>query len=96
MNIKVDTTDQHFEGDRVGLTFHPNDLHIMRKRGIIIESFLVKWLIHTWIWAIIMILIPLAMIFVYAFTTGGNSVRTFIFTLDNFAKVFSDKVFIEV
>ena len=35
------------------------------------------------IWAIIMILIPLAMIFVYAFTTGGNSVRTFIFTLDN-------------
>ncbi len=48
------------------------------------------------IWAIIMILIPLAMIFVYAFTTGGNSVRTFIFTLDNFAKFFSDKVFIEV
>ena len=41
------------------------------------------------IWAIIMILIPLAMIFVYAFTTGGNSVRTFIFTLDNFAKFFS-------
>ena len=48
------------------------------------------------IWAIIMILIPLAMIFVYAFTTCGNSVRTFIFTLDNFAKFFSDKVFIEV
>ena len=31
---KVDTTDQHFEGDRVGLTFTPNDLHIMRKGGL--------------------------------------------------------------
>lgn len=48
------------------------------------------------IWAVIMILIPLLMILVYAFTSEGNSVRTFIFTLDNFAKFFSDKVFIQV
>jgi spermidine/putrescine transport system permease protein len=48
------------------------------------------------IWAFIMIIIPLLMVLFYAFTTGGNSVRTVVFTLENFTKFFSDKVFLAV
>ena len=48
------------------------------------------------IWAVIMIGIPMFMILLYAFTKDGNSVRNFIFTLDNFKRFFSDKVFIDV
>ena len=30
---KIDTTDKYEVGDRVGLTFEPDDLHIMSKGG---------------------------------------------------------------
>ena len=45
------------------------------------------------VWAIIMIVIPMLMIVLYAFTVQGNSVLTFQFTFNNFARFFSDPVF---
>ncbi len=48
------------------------------------------------VWISIMIVVPLLLICMYAFTTKGNDVTTFRFTLQNFAKFFSDKVFLEV
>lgn len=48
------------------------------------------------IWSIIMVIIPMLLILVYAFTKEGNSVKTVSFTLENFEKFFSDKLFIEV
>jgi len=48
------------------------------------------------IWMSAMIVMPMFLIVLYAFTTKGNDVTTFKFTLMNFAKFFSDKVFIDV
>ncbi len=48
------------------------------------------------IWISIMIVIPMFLILMYAFTTLGNDVLTFKFTLENFSNFFSDAVFIEV
>lgn len=48
------------------------------------------------VWSIIMIVVPLLLICMYAFTTKGNDVTTFKFTLDNFAKFFSDTIFLDV
>ncbi len=45
------------------------------------------------VWAFIMIVLPMIMILLYAFTVQGNSVLTFQFTFDNFARFFSDSVF---
>ncbi|MCR4671695.1 MAG: ABC transporter permease [Lachnospiraceae bacterium] len=47
------------------------------------------------IWCIIFILIPLVLIILYAFTNGGNDVKTLNFTLDNFARIF-DETYIKV
>ncbi len=41
------------------------------------------------IWAALLIVIPLIMIFIYAFTRDGNSVLTVSFTLDNFRNLLS-------
>lgn len=48
------------------------------------------------VWAAVMIVIPMLLILLYAFTAKGNSVRAFVFTLDNFKKFFSDPVFLSV
>ncbi|MGN1317818.1 MAG: ABC transporter permease, partial [Lachnospirales bacterium] len=48
------------------------------------------------LWSVIMILIPMFLILIYAFTKEGNSVKTIAFTLENFEKFFSDKLFLEV
>lgn len=40
-----------------------------------------------------MIVAPMLLIVLYAFTTSGNDVMTFQFTLSNFARFFSDQVF---
>lgn len=48
------------------------------------------------VWMIIMILVPMLMIVLYAFTDQGNSVTTIRFTLDNFSRFFSDHVFMGV
>ena len=48
------------------------------------------------IWAVIFVVVPMLLVLIYAFTTRGNSVLTFRFTLANFARFFSDKIFISV
>lgn len=48
------------------------------------------------IWSVIMVVLPMLMIVMYAFTKEGNSVMNIRFTLDNFAYFFEDKVFIDV
>lgn len=48
------------------------------------------------IWSVIMIVVPMLMIIMYAFTKQGNSVMSIRFTLDNFAAFFEDKVFFDV
>lgn len=45
------------------------------------------------IWMTIMIVVPMLMIVLYAFTVQGNDVLTFQFTLGNFARFFSDAIF---
>lgn len=47
-------------------------------------------------WIAVMIVAPMLMIALYAFTTAGNDVTTIRFTLDNFARFFSDQVFLDV
>lgn len=47
-------------------------------------------------WIAMMIVAPMLMIVLYAFTTAGNDVTTIRFTLDNFARFFSDQVFLDV
>lgn len=44
-------------------------------------------------WIGIMIVIPMLMIVLYAFTTKGNDVLTFQFTIDNFIRFFQDSIF---
>ncbi|MBQ2753189.1 MAG: ABC transporter permease [Firmicutes bacterium] len=48
------------------------------------------------VWISIMIVVPLLLICMYAFTTKGNDVTTFRFTLQNFTKFFNDMVFLDV
>ena len=45
------------------------------------------------VWMVIMIVLPMLMIVFYAFTKQGNSVLTIQFTLENFARFFSDDIF---
>ena len=47
-------------------------------------------------WIAVMIVAPMLMIVLYAFITAGNDVTTIRFTLDNFARFFSDQVFLDV
>ena len=46
------------------------------------------------VWLFIMVLVPMLMILLYAFTTAGNEVTTFRFTLDNFSRFLTDTVFL--
>ena len=48
------------------------------------------------VWSVIMIIVPMLMIVMYAFTQKGNDVLTFRVTLDNFIYFFSDSIFLEV
>ena len=45
------------------------------------------------VWMTVMIVFPMLLIVLYAFTVKGNNVLTLQFTLDNFARFFSDAVF---
>ena len=47
-------------------------------------------------WIIAIIVVPMILIVLYAFTTSGNSVLTFQFTFENFARFVTDKVFMDV
>ena len=44
-------------------------------------------------WMIVMIIVPMLLIVLYAFTVKGNDVLTFHFTLDNFLRFFQDQIF---
>ncbi len=48
------------------------------------------------VWSVIMIVLPMLMIIMYAFSKEGNSVTSIRFTLDNFRYFFQDRVFIDV
>ncbi len=48
------------------------------------------------IWSFALIVMPMLMIVIYAFTKEGNSVMNVRFTLENFAYFFKDKVFVDV
>ncbi len=47
------------------------------------------------IWAVLFVVVPLVMIFIYAFTKTGNPVSNIQFTLDNFAKI-GDPIYLSV
>ncbi len=44
-------------------------------------------------WLAAFVVVPMLLIFLYAFTEQGNDVLTFTFTLDNFTRFFSDSIF---
>ena len=48
------------------------------------------------IWALILIVLPMAIIIAYAFSVEGNSLVHIKFTLENFARFFSDSIFSNV
>ncbi len=48
------------------------------------------------VWISLIVVAPMLLILLYAFTKEGNSVTNFMFTLENFKKFFVDRVFIEV
>ena len=47
-------------------------------------------------WSVVMIILPMLLIVMYAFTQKGNDVLTFKVTLDNFIRFFSDPIFMDV
>ena len=56
-----------------------------------------KRLVYPYIvWAGIFIVLPMLIIVFYAFTVQGNTLIPVRFTLDNFARFFSDSIFLEV
>ncbi len=48
------------------------------------------------IWAVLMLVLPLALIALYSFTQQGNSIISFSFTLDHYVKFFTDPDFLLV
>lgn len=48
------------------------------------------------IWISVLIVVPMLLILLYAFTVGSNSVVDFSFSLDNFKRFLSDEIFLEV
>ena len=48
------------------------------------------------LWSTVTIAVPMLLILLYAFTSGGNSVSKFMFSLANFKRFLTDKTFLEV
>lgn len=48
------------------------------------------------LWIFIMVVLPMLMILMYAFTIGGQEVITIQFSLENFKRFFSDTIFLDV
>ena len=48
------------------------------------------------LWITVMIVVPMLLIVLYAFTTSGNDVLTFQFTLENFKRFVTDSIFLAV
>ena len=47
-------------------------------------------------WLAVMVVVPMLMILLYAFTTAGNDVATIRFTMENFVRFLTDAVFLDV
>ena len=45
-------------------------------------------------WAAMMLILPMALIVLYSFTTQGNSIISFSFTLEHYVKFFTDPDFL--
>ena len=48
------------------------------------------------LWSTVTIAVPMLLILLYAFTSGGNSVSKFMFSLANFKRFLTDRTFLEV
>ena len=48
------------------------------------------------LWSTVVIAVPMLLILLYAFTSGGNSVSKFMFSFSNFKRFLTDKTFLEV
>jgi len=48
------------------------------------------------VWSTLMIAVPMLLILLYAFTTDGNSVTKYVFSLTNFKRFLTEKTFLEV
>jgi len=48
------------------------------------------------IWSTVMIAVPMLLILLYAFTSEGNTVTRFLFSLKNFKRFLTDKTFLDV
>lgn len=48
------------------------------------------------VWSTLIIAVPMLLILLYAFTTDGNSVTKYVFSLTNFKRFLTDKTFLEV
>lgn len=48
------------------------------------------------LWISVMIVVPMLLILLYAFTAKGNDVASIRFTFENFTRFFSDRIFIDV
>ena len=48
------------------------------------------------IWSTLIIVVPMLLILLYAFTTDGNSVTKYVFSLSNFKRFLTEKTFLEV
>ena len=48
------------------------------------------------VWCVLMLVLPMLLILLYAFTGEGNDVAAYRFTLENFARFFRDAVFLDV
>ena len=48
------------------------------------------------VWAVLMLIMPMALIALYSFTEQGNSIISFSFTLDHYVKFFTDPAFLLV
>ena len=46
------------------------------------------------VWAVLMLVLPMALIFIYSITEPGNSIISFSITLDQYIKFFTDKDFL--
>lgn len=46
------------------------------------------------VWAVLMLVLPMALIFLYSITESGNSIISFSITLDQYIKFFTDKDFL--
>lgn len=48
------------------------------------------------VWSTVMIAVPMLLILLYAFTTDGNSVTKYVFSLKNFSRFLTDTLFLQV